>query len=80
MDFSNDNLKIFKLDLSISQSIKDCVVEITKLGVKIDILHNNAGIMADGKSAELAIDSLRKTLDVNLIVEGTRVTDYSIDE
>ena len=67
VDFSNDNLKVFKLDLSISQSIKDCVAEIANLGVKIDILHNNAGIMVDGESTEVVIDNLRKTLDVNLI-------------
>lgn len=67
VDFSNDNLKVFRLDLSIPQSIKDCVAEIAKLGIKIDILHNNAGIMVDDDGTEMVIDYLRKTLSVNLI-------------
>ncbi len=67
VDYSNENLKVFKLDLSISQSIKDCVAEISKISVKIDILHNNAGIMVDNDGSAMIVDNLRKTLDVNLI-------------
>jgi NAD(P)-dependent dehydrogenase (short-subunit alcohol dehydrogenase family) len=67
VDFSDKNLKVFCLDLSISQSIKDCVAEISKLGVKIDILHNNAGVLLDENETVVIADILRKTLEVNLI-------------
>lgn len=67
VDFVNENMKVVKLDLSNSDSIVKCVEEIKNLNIKIDILHNNAGIMVDEESTKVIIDSLRKTLEVNLI-------------
>jgi len=61
------NLKIYKLDLSDSSSIKGCVDSIKKDGTKIDILINNAGALFDEDETCVVIEKLRKTLEVNLI-------------
>ena len=44
LDWQNNNLTVCQLDLSKPESIKNSVIEITKLNKKIDILINNAGI------------------------------------
>jgi len=56
-----------KLDLSKKESVANCAKEIGKLGKKIDILINNAGVMLDDGEAILSPDKLRQTLEVNLI-------------
>ncbi len=68
-EYAHDNLKTFSLDLAGSESIQDCVAEITKLGKSVDILINNAGIAVEEEVDEprVNIDFLRKTLEVNLI-------------
>ncbi|MEQ1500389.1 MAG: SDR family NAD(P)-dependent oxidoreductase, partial [Parcubacteria group bacterium] len=64
----HDNLVMVKLDLSKSESIKECVKNIEKLGKKIDILINNAGInVEDWEETVLDVSRLRETLEVNLI-------------
>ncbi len=66
-DFENQNLKVFKLDLSQPESIKACAGEIFSFEKKIDILINNAGIALDIDTNVLEINKLRQTLEVNLI-------------
>jgi NAD(P)-dependent dehydrogenase (short-subunit alcohol dehydrogenase family) len=63
VDFTNDNLKVFQLDLSDKKSIEKCANAIEK----IDILINNAGALFDDEITELQNDKLRQTLEVNLI-------------
>lgn len=66
-DIVSENFKIVKLDLSDSKSILECVNEIKSLDIKIDILINNAAIAIDKEDTKVAINSLRNTLEVNLI-------------
>ena len=55
--------KVLPLELTNSESIEGCVSEILKLGVKIDILINNAGTwVPTDKGPNIDIPSLRKTL------------------
>ncbi|MEQ1500328.1 MAG: SDR family NAD(P)-dependent oxidoreductase [Parcubacteria group bacterium] len=75
----HENLVMVKLDLSKTESIKECVKNIEKLGkqpleessgrmTKIDILINNAGInVEDWEETVLDVSRLRETLEVNLI-------------
>jgi len=71
VDFEHKNLKVFKLDLSVSESIKKCTDDISstlnKNNSKIDFLINNAGAMPDSEEIHVIIDKLRKTLEINLI-------------
>ncbi len=55
------------LDLSKKESVANCVKEISKMGKKIDILLNNAGVMLDDGETILLPDKLRQTLEVNLV-------------
>ncbi len=55
------------LDLSKKESVENCAKEIGKLGKKIDILINNAGVLLDDEIQVLIPDKLRQTLEVNLI-------------
>jgi len=57
----------FKLDLSQPDSIETCIQSIEDTGKKIDVLVNNAGILADEDETSVVIEKLRKTLEVNLI-------------
>lgn len=64
----HDNLVMVQLDLSKPESIKECVKNIEKLGKRIDILINNAGInVEDWEETLLDVSKLRETLEVNLI-------------
>src|SRR3989338_6975062 len=63
----HDNLLIFKLDLSDPKSIADLSGAIRDSVRKIDILINNAGILADEDETAVVLDKLRKTLEINLI-------------
>ncbi len=62
-----EHLRVFSLDLSSSESIAECVRQITETGKKIDILINNAGVLLDEDETAVVIEKLRKTLEVNLI-------------
>lgn len=65
----HENLKVFQLDLSEPQSIKNCVNQISDFKRTIDVLVNSAGIAVEEEADEpaIVIDFLRKTLEVNLI-------------
>ncbi len=57
----------FRLDLSSPESIASCAAELAKLGKKIHILVNNAGVLLDEEETHLVPEKLRKTLEVNTI-------------
>lgn len=63
----NEKLLAHPLDLSKPESINHFIEEITRLGKRIDILINNAGIIADEEETKVVPEKLRKTLEVNLI-------------
>jgi len=67
VDYSDNNLKAFPLDLTVDGSIKDFTEKLTSSGTRIDILINNAGALLDEDETHIMIDKLRKTLEVNLI-------------
>ncbi|MCK4918161.1 MAG: SDR family NAD(P)-dependent oxidoreductase [Candidatus Pacebacteria bacterium] len=67
VDFSDENLKVFQMDLLSDESIKNCVQEINNFNKKIDILINNAGVMVDKEETTVIKEKLRKTLEINLI-------------
>jgi NAD(P)-dependent dehydrogenase (short-subunit alcohol dehydrogenase family) len=67
VDFDDKNLKTYRLDLSSPESIKECADSIIATGIKIDVLHNNAGALFDEEETQVVVDLLRKTLEVNLI-------------
>ncbi|MEK7099530.1 MAG: SDR family NAD(P)-dependent oxidoreductase, partial [Patescibacteria group bacterium] len=67
VDYSHDNLRVFKLDLRSSESIATCVAEIEKTDVSFDIVLNNAGVLRDEEEIALVPKKLRETLEVNLI-------------
>ena len=58
------NFKTLKLNLTSPLSISGAA---KKVGVKIDVLVNNAGTLEDFDDKTLIIKKLRKTLEVNLI-------------
>ena len=66
-DLIDPNLTVHGLDLSLSDSIKECAKAISSTGTKIDILINNAGVLLDNEEKALIIPKLRQTLEVNLI-------------
>lgn len=63
----HENLKDMALDLSSPASIASCVSAMTNFGKKIDILVNNAAILADEEETSVVVEKLRKTLEVNLV-------------
>ena len=65
--FSHEHLKLHELDLALDGSREKCISEIIESGVKMDILINNAGILADEEETTVIADKLRQTLEVNLI-------------
>ena len=71
VDYSNANLKVFQLDLTSADSIKKCAeaiaADMSKIGAKVDILINNAGVLLDNEETRVIINKLRETLEVNLI-------------
>ncbi len=67
LDFANENLKVFQLDLLDSNSIDKCAESIVNFNKSIDIHINNAGALFDEGEPVIIIDKLRKTLEVNLI-------------
>jgi NAD(P)-dependent dehydrogenase (short-subunit alcohol dehydrogenase family) len=63
-----DRLIAFPLDLSKPESIKSFSAKVRELLPHIDVLVNNAGIhLEDDYEKKLSFDSLRQTLEVNLI-------------
>lgn len=68
-NIEHENLTVLPLDLSDTTSIVNCTKQILDQGKTFEILINNAGIYMEGfdDGPEVNIDTLRKTLEVNLI-------------
>jgi len=66
-DFSHPNLLMIPLDLYSDESVRGCAEAAMRIGRKIDIHINNAGVLLDEGEPEIVIDKLRKTLQVNLV-------------
>jgi len=64
---TDNNLKVYKLDLSVPESIQACADSIIKSGEKIDIHINNAGVLLDNEEKTVVIAKLRETLNINVI-------------
>lgn len=56
-----------KLDLSNPKSIEQAVLSIKEKHLQIDVLINNAGVSFESDENKMNIESLRKTLEINLI-------------
>jgi short-subunit dehydrogenase len=67
IDYFDDNLKVFQLDLYDDKSIEKCAEMVKSFGKNIDIFINNAGVLLDDGEPSIVIDKLRHTLQVNLI-------------
>ena len=67
VDYSDDNLKVFQLDLYDEKSIEKCVGAVKNFSRVIDIYINNAGVLLDEGEPNIVIEKLRQTLQVNLI-------------
>lgn len=65
--FTKKNFVAIPLNLSSPESIINCIEQIHKLQMKIDILINNSGILMDEDEVVVNVDKLRATLEVNLI-------------
>lgn len=63
----SENFAALTLDLATSTSIKKVATEIKNKFKNVDILINNAGILADYHLSEVKVSKLRQTLEVNLI-------------
>jgi len=61
------NLTVYSLDLSSDESIAQCAAAIAAAGKKVDIHINNAGALVDENETSVVIETLRKTLQINLI-------------
>jgi NAD(P)-dependent dehydrogenase (short-subunit alcohol dehydrogenase family) len=64
---SDDNIETFELDVSSHQSATSVVDAIISKHGRIDILINNAGIGSTGPLAELPLDTIRKTWEINTL-------------
>ena len=67
LDYSNKNLRVFTLDLRLTESIAEAVSNTAKIGTKIDFVINNAGVLLDEEENAVIPEKLRQTLEVNLI-------------
>jgi NAD(P)-dependent dehydrogenase (short-subunit alcohol dehydrogenase family) len=66
-DAAAPNLAVYSLDLSSDESIAQCAAAIAAAGKKIDIHINNAGALVDENETSVVIETLRKTLQINLV-------------
>ncbi|KAK2356759.1 secoisolariciresinol dehydrogenase [Trifolium repens] len=64
---SDDNIETLELDVSSHQSATSVVDAIISKHGRIDILINNAGIGNTGPLAELPLDTIRKTWEINTL-------------
>jgi NAD(P)-dependent dehydrogenase (short-subunit alcohol dehydrogenase family) len=57
-----------RLDVAEAGSVDECAQSLAEAGTDVDVLVNNAGILHDGGGVlELADETLRETLEVNLL-------------
>ncbi len=71
VDFDDKNLTIYQLDLTSTDSMNEFHKHVFKKceadKTPIDILINNAGVMFDDDETHVYVETLRKTLEVNLL-------------
>lgn len=65
--FTDKNFTGYTLNLASPKSISRCAKEIQKHRQKVDIYINNAGVLVDEDEIDVAVGTLRKTLEVNLL-------------
>jgi NAD(P)-dependent dehydrogenase (short-subunit alcohol dehydrogenase family) len=65
-DYSHKHLVVFLLDFYKQETIDECIQSVKSLNRKIDILINNAGVLADRDETHVILEKLRATLEVNL--------------
>ncbi|XP_041003075.1 short-chain dehydrogenase ptmH-like [Juglans microcarpa x Juglans regia] len=66
-DLSSDNIETLELDVASDESVASAVNTILSKCGRIDILINNAGIGSTGPLAELPLDTIRKTWEINTL-------------
>jgi NAD(P)-dependent dehydrogenase (short-subunit alcohol dehydrogenase family) len=66
-DSTHENLSVVQLDLYEEHSINGCVENVKKMGMVLDIVINNAGVLLDEGEPEIVPEKLRKTLEVNVV-------------
>lgn len=66
LDYSHEDLTVYKYDQGDTQSVKKLAEDLNKVGFKIDVLINNAAIMLDWQLDQVDTKVLDKTLAVNL--------------
>jgi NAD(P)-dependent dehydrogenase (short-subunit alcohol dehydrogenase family) len=56
-----------QLDVSSDDSVQACAARLAQDGVEVDVLVNNAGILQSGPILDMDDDTVRHTLEVNLL-------------
>ncbi|KAI4315100.1 hypothetical protein L6164_027946 [Bauhinia variegata] len=67
LDLASDNVEILELDVSSDDSVASAVNTVISKCGHIDVLVNNAGIGGTGPLAELPLDAISKTWQVNTL-------------
>ena len=69
LDYTHKNLNVLKLEITSTESIEKCMIDMSALlkDSKIDILINNIGVLEDNDDMKVVVEKLRSTLEVNLI-------------
>ncbi len=67
IDINNENFIALELDFFRPGTIEAAAHQVKKLDRPIDVLVNNAGVAYEEKGDGIEIDTLRRTLEVNLI-------------
>lgn len=67
LEYTHEHLSVVELDLRSPLSIEASVAEVENLGVRLDIVINNAGVLLDEQETTLIPDLLRQTLEINLV-------------
>ncbi|XP_026384402.1 short-chain dehydrogenase cctT-like [Papaver somniferum] len=66
-DLPTESVESLELDVTSDESVKSAVAEVIRKCGKIDLLVNNAGIGSTGPLAELPLEIVRKTYEVNTL-------------
>ncbi|XP_057728933.1 short-chain dehydrogenase PC-15-like [Arachis stenosperma] len=64
---SDNNIETLEIDVSLDQSVNSAVSTVISKRGRIDILVNNAGIGSTGPLAELPLDAIRKSWEINTL-------------
>ncbi|KAF9056580.1 oxidoreductase [Panaeolus papilionaceus] len=64
-DFADSNIEKLSLDVTSDESVQKALAEIVEKEGKIDIVVNNAGVIAAGPLVEQAIDDVKQVFETN---------------